>query len=218
MHSCNGANWNVHGHHGSGGTGAAVQSFVDTRRDEGLVQVCEMVLGWLWHGMRACAWRGKAVTRRQCRGGAATALVALPPTALHPARSIAPHGKGMEDEHSSVSHSSEGLWLRPGRVQEPCYNHHAATKPAPTAAIPPPHFSSKPTAWPIRPPAASAPRSPVCAWCAASSRGCHPWRRRTAAGDGPRCRASRARRTSCCHWKAAGTAPCSAARAASCPG
>lgn len=80
------------------------------------------------------------MTRRQCRGGAATALVALPPTALHPARSIAPHGKGTEDEHSSVSHSSEGLWLRPGRVQEPCYNHHAATKPAPTAAIPPTPF------------------------------------------------------------------------------
>lgn len=150
----------------------------------------------------------------QDRGGSAT---------YRPASSTSNvlHDKGTEDEHSFVSHSSEGLWLRPGWVQNRAtitMLPQSSTKPAPTAASP--CLISPPSPWPSPLPAPSrfSPHSPVCAWCAASSRGCRPWRRRTAAGDEPRCRASRVRRTSCCRWKAAGTAPCSAARAASCPG
>lgn len=53
------ANRNVQEHHRPAGMGAAAGRLLG---DQGLFQAWEMAWRWLWHGMRAWAWRGKAVT------------------------------------------------------------------------------------------------------------------------------------------------------------
>lgn len=114
-----------------------------------------MVLGWLWHGMRACAWRGKAVTRWQCRTEAA-----LPPTALHPAP---PTCCMTKERRTSIPlcpipqrASGSGQAGCRTALQSPCC-HKAPQSPLPLQHPPAQFLLQARGQVPSQPPAASAP-------------------------------------------------------------